>query len=72
MLEFIQGQNLQLAAVIFAGIGLAVFIILSIVLNYHWRRYGVSHQEISRLRRIYFSVAAVFLAVMFAAIFFIV
>ncbi|MBT9169087.1 MAG: hypothetical protein DDT19_02439 [Syntrophomonadaceae bacterium] len=40
------------------------FIIISVVLNYHWSRYGISADKIKRVKRIYFGISAVFIAIM--------
>jgi len=41
-----------------------IFVIVSIVLNYHWTNYGVTADKIRKVRTWYFSVSAVLLLIM--------
>ncbi len=49
-------------------ITLVLGIIISIIFNYHWTRYGVRQEKIKRVRKIFFSVSFVFLTVMIVSI----
>lgn len=36
-----------------------VFILLSLVLNYHWTRYGIHENTIRKVRKLYFGLAII-------------
>ncbi len=40
---------------------LLFFGIMSIVLNYHWAKYGINTKRLAQVRRIYFGVSAILL-----------
>lgn len=48
------------ALAVFAGVTL-VFIVLSIVLNYHWTRYGVAGSPLRNARLAYFGISGALL-----------
>jgi len=50
--------------IVFAGM-CVFFIVISLILNYHWTRYGVSAARLTRIRVVYFSVSAVLTLGMF-------
>ncbi len=45
---------------VFLGV-LIFFGVVSVVLNYHWKEYGIDSQRLSKVRRIYFGVSAILL-----------
>lgn len=47
-----------------AGLVGVIFIVLSVVLEHHWKEHGVTKKQINRLRYIYFGGAGVLFAVM--------
>ena len=49
--------------IIFGGI-LVFFIIISIILNYHWTKYGVHPRRLKFVKAIYFGVSAISLITM--------
>jgi len=71
-MDFFQTQNLRVATFIFVGVVSISFIIISIVLNFHWKNYGINIKDVSKLRRTYFSVAFVILAIIATAFFLII
>ena len=38
---------------------LIFFGIITLILNYHWKQYGITEKTMKRLRRIYYSVSGV-------------
>jgi hypothetical protein len=44
-------------AAVFALV-VVVFIVMSIVLDYHWTEYGVQRERLKKIRTVYFSVSA--------------
>lgn len=68
------GKNLLDSSIVSAYIEPAMFLaflgallffgIISIVLNYHWTRYGINKERLSKIRGIYFGVSAIFLLTM--------
>ncbi|MEX0877258.1 MAG: hypothetical protein WDZ40_00150 [Candidatus Spechtbacterales bacterium] len=57
-------SGLSSMALFVAGLVFAAFIILSVVLNHHWKEHGVTKEQIQRLRRIYFTGAGVLFGIM--------
>lgn len=47
-----------------AGIILVLFLVKSVILEHHWKRYGVTVEQIKRLRKLYYSVAGALLFTM--------
>ncbi len=41
---------------------LIFFGIISVILNYHWTSYGINSKQLTRIRRVYFGVSALFVA----------
>lgn len=35
------------------------FIIISVILNYHWGRYGIHPEKLKKIKAVYFGLAAV-------------
>jgi len=46
------------------GGALVFFILITIILNYHWTRYGVDPEQLKRIRIIYFGVSILLLGIM--------
>ena len=49
---------------IFWGL-LALFLVLSLVLNYHWTKYGANRSDLKRIRLIYFGFSGALFVIMF-------
>ncbi|MBZ1345392.1 MAG: hypothetical protein KY055_02030 [Candidatus Nealsonbacteria bacterium] len=49
-------------------ISLVLGIIISIIFNYHWTRYGIGQEKIKKVRKIFFGVSFIFLTVMIVSI----
>jgi hypothetical protein len=66
---FLAAANQTISNIVLAASGgmLLVFALLSVVLNFHWKRYGIGAAGIRRLRLLYFGVAGVLIAVMLVA-----
>lgn len=58
-------QTAELIAMGAFGLVLPVFVIISVILNYHWTRYGISLGQIRKVRAIYFGVSGILLVGMF-------
>lgn len=43
---------------------LLLFIIITMILRYHWKKYGVSEEKMRRVYRIYMRISLAFFAVM--------
>ncbi|OGY99404.1 MAG: hypothetical protein A2945_00930 [Candidatus Liptonbacteria bacterium RIFCSPLOWO2_01_FULL_52_25] len=56
-------QLLPLAILAVSAVAILIFIIVSVVLNHHWSKYGIPGEHLKRIRIIYFSVSAVLFAV---------
>lgn len=63
---FLTAANQTIANIVLVATGavLLVFAVLSVVLNFHWKRYGIGSVGIRRLRILYFSVAGALITVM--------
>ena len=65
------GENINQILIAVATAALAfiaiLFVVISIVLNYHWTRYGTKESSIKRIKRIYVGVSAALFTVMVAA-----
>lgn len=62
---------------ILAFSAIAVFIlvvifggVISVVLNYHWTRYGIEQSQIKKIKSLYFGVAGVLFIIMTATLLF--
>ena len=62
-------QILQGGTLIFFLVLILVFIILSIILNHHWVRYGIMQKNIKGIQLLYFGVSAILLSVMAVILF---
>ena len=51
---------------------LLIFIVVSVVLNYHWTHYGISADKIKKIRLWYFTVSAVLLLIITISIIYII
>jgi len=58
-------QTAQLISIGTFGLVLLVFVIISVILNYHWTHYGISLGQIGRVRVIYFGVSSILFVGMF-------
>lgn len=63
LLDFI-GPVMLIAAAVVA----VTFAIASIVLNYHWKKYGVREESIKRVRKYYVCPSAGFFVIMIGAV----
>lgn len=61
-------SGLGTIALFAAGVLCVVFIALSVILEHHWKEHGVTKEQISRLRRIYFGGAGVLFIVMLVSL----
>lgn len=56
-------QLLPLAVLAVFALAVVIFIIVSVIVNHHWSKYGIPGEHLKRVRVIYFSVSAVLLIV---------
>ncbi|KKW45904.1 MAG: hypothetical protein A3A43_00405 [Candidatus Liptonbacteria bacterium RIFCSPLOWO2_01_FULL_56_20] len=61
--EAIRSYLVPAAAGIFLAVVIA-FILMSVILDYHWRRYGTHPKTLVAVRVVYYGVSVVLLAVM--------
>ncbi len=52
--------------VVLVGI-LLVYVVVSIILEHHWKNYGITRNQIKKLRYIYFGVSGVLIITMIAS-----
>lgn len=57
-MELDLSKPLELGLVAVFGLALGAFIVMGVILNYHWTRYETSISKIERIRLIYFGVGA--------------
>lgn len=66
--SFVDGKlNLDLFkifAIFVGGIVVVLFVVVSIILNHHWGNYGVTKDQIKKLRVIYFTTSGILLIIM--------
>lgn len=62
-------QFLGIGELIVFFVFIVAFLILSLVLNYHWTHYEISPKNVSKARLWYFSVSIVLMSLMLMAIF---
>jgi uncharacterized membrane protein YidH (DUF202 family) len=60
--EIINFLNLFAAVILF--IIILVFIVLSMILNYHWNRYEISVRRTNYIKKIYFTVSIILILIM--------
>lgn len=49
---------------VFFLISIIAFIVISVVLNYHWTRYGITKDGVKKLRKVYYGVSSLILFIM--------
>lgn len=64
-------QLLNTGTVIIFFVLIIAFIILSVILNYHWTRYGILPKNIEKIRLWYFGVSTILFGIMAIALIFI-
>lgn len=62
-------QILYMGAPIALVLVLLVFVVMSVILNYHWGRYGVTAAGTRWVRRSYYGVSAVLFIIMLIGLF---
>jgi len=65
------GQFFSISGYIIYFVLLLAFIILSMVLNYHWTNYGIEQKKIADVRLWYFSISGFLIVIMTITIFYI-
>ena len=64
LVKFITPRFVSYAMLIWFALVMVFFAVITVILNYHWKQYGVTVESLKRLRKIYFSVSGVIMAAM--------
>jgi len=62
-----QEPILKIIAIVVFLLLLIFFTIISIILNYHWSRYGIDKKRIKKVKIIYFGISFIFLTIIIFA-----
>ncbi|MCX7589358.1 MAG: hypothetical protein N2Z85_00240 [Patescibacteria group bacterium] len=57
--------DLYFLAILTFIILIIIFIVLSLILNYHWNRYEISIYRTSLIKKIYFSISGILIFIIF-------
>lgn len=61
-LQILTGELVSTVVTGWFALLVVFFAAITLIMNYHWKQYGITPKTLKRLRKIYFSVSGILLA----------